>query len=97
MNFMQKPINIVKNLSDKLSLTFIMSLIIREASKGEIAFRYDCFVTNKSYKDYKRIFTVFDAENILPKFSTHTHTFQNAFPPLTKFRSNFVGCLNDSS
>ena len=73
MNFMQKPINIVKNLSDKPSLTFIMSLIIREASKGEIAFRYDCFVTNKSYKDYKRIFTLFDAEKILPKFSTHTH------------------------
>lgn len=39
MNFMQKQI-IVKNSSiNKPSLTFIMSLIMREGSKGEILFR----------------------------------------------------------
>ena len=32
-----------------------------------------------------------------PNTHRHTHTFQNAPPPLTKFRSNFVGCLDDFS
>ena len=50
MNFMQKQI-IVKNSSNEPSLTFIMSLIMREGSKGEMDFCYDYIVTNKSYND----------------------------------------------
>ena len=50
MSFEQKPI-IVKNSSNKPSLTFIMSLIMREGSKGEMDFCYDYIVTNKSYND----------------------------------------------
>ena len=74
MNFEQKPI-IVKNSSNKPSLTFIMSLIMREGSKGEIDFCYGYSVTNKSYNDVateERIFTVFDAENILSKIRPTT-------------------------
>lgn len=55
MNFMQEQI-IVKNSSNKPSLTFIMSLIMREGSKGEMDFCYGYFVTNKSYNDWKKNF-----------------------------------------
>lgn len=55
MSFEQKPI-IVKNSSYKPSLTFIMSLIMREGSKGEMDFCYDYIVTNKSHNDWRKNF-----------------------------------------
>lgn len=55
MSFEQKPI-IVKNSSNKPSLTFMMSLIMREGSKGEMDFCYDYIVTNKSHNDWKKNF-----------------------------------------
>ena len=55
MSFEQKPI-IVKNSSNKPSLTFIMSLIMREGSKDEMDFCYDYIVTNKSHNDLKKNF-----------------------------------------
>ena len=55
MNFIQKQI-IVKNSSNKPSLTFVMSLILRKGSKGEMDFCYDYILTNKSHNDWKKNF-----------------------------------------
>lgn len=53
---------------------------MREGSKGEMDFCYDYIVTNKSHNDWKKNFTVFDAENILSKFAQRLKTIIIGIP-----------------